>query len=159
MADDQKLLRDEALRFSNALVRTRPMLEAFAKLLAEKATSPDEVIGKVNAFIQNKSQNGVDDYKTDYDHVLEVQQTLQTYTLLYWNGFYTTKLGKMGQKETTDGPTFVIAATLDAEAPVHIGLARTQIIEPTFASLVLSWEKSAVQNNAGRLIFNLVPDS
>jgi|GEM_PF-6023217 len=155
---NDKVQQDEAQRFSIALLRTPGMLSAYAKVLAQPADTPDDKSAAANKFIQNKSENGVDNYNTTLAYVLQAQQTMQTYMLIYWSGFYKTQIGAQGSKDTTEGESFVIAATLDSEAPVHIGVGRNQIISPTFANLILKWEKSSVQVSSAELVFNLVPD-
>ena len=147
----------EAQKFNTDLLTNKGMLISFASLLAKKYTSPDVLIAAANGFIQNKSQNGLADYDTDYDAVLTSQQVMQVYTLMYWNGFYKTTLIDPETQEKTKGPTLVIAATLDPEKPYHVGLGRSEIIDPSFKALTLQWEKTEVQNNSGKLIFNLVP--
>jgi hypothetical protein len=156
-SDDTK--RDEAIKFNTAMLENKAMLVAFARLLAKPYNTPDEMKKAVDDFITDKSKNGVASFATDYDTVLKVQQTMQVYDLIYWNGFYkTTIVGDKGAKDEK-GPELVIAATLDPAAPYHVGLGRTQIIDPTFKALTLSWDEKdgGVQDTSGKLIFNLVP--
>ncbi|WP_299921674.1 hypothetical protein [uncultured Pelagimonas sp.] len=147
----------EALKFNTDLLTNKGMLISFATLLAKKYPTPDAMITAANGFIQTKSQNGMADYATDYDAVLASQQVMQVYTLMYWNGFYKTTLIDPKTQAKSTGPTLVIAATLDPDKPYHIGLGRSEIIDPSFKALTLQWDKSGVQNSAGKLIFNLIP--
>ncbi|MGH1417070.1 MAG: hypothetical protein ACRBB0_26540 [Pelagimonas sp.] len=147
----------EAEKFNTEMLTNKGMLISFATLLAKKYATPDALISAANGFIKSKSQNGVADYATDYDAVLTSQQVMQVYTLMYWNGFFKTTLIDPDTQKKTKGPTLVIAATLDPQKPYHIGFGRSEVIDPTFKALTLDWEKTAVQNNSGRLIFNLVP--
>lgn len=149
--------QSEANRFNTDLLTNKGMLLSFAALMAKPYAAPDDLISAANGFIQNKTQNGISDYATDYDAVLTSQQIMQVYTLMYWNGFYKTTLIDPKTQDKTKGPTLVIAATLDPDKPYHVGLGRTEIIDPSFKALTLEWSKSAVQDNSGKLIFNLIP--
>lgn len=148
--------RSEAIKFSNALIRNRTVLLAYAAVLADMSGTLADQTARINDFIQQKAKNGLADYQTDYETVLAVQQALQIYQLLYWNGFYDTKIIASDGSET-DGPEFVIAATLDVDSPVHVSIGRDQVIAPEFKGLILEWKTSAVYDGEGKLVFNLVP--
>lgn len=157
---DDKLKQDEAQKFSIALLENQAMLVKYLKVLAQPADNPDQKIEAANTFIQNKSENGVADYQTDLAYVLQAQQTMPTYMLIYWSGFYKTTIGKIDSEETWDGESFVIAATLNPDDPIHLGVGRTNIISPTFNSLILRWDKiDGIQATSAELVFNLVPDT
>ena len=65
--------RSEAEKFNKAMLTNTAMLVAFARLLARKYDTPDELIAAADAFITDQSRNGV----ADFAMVLKVQQTMQ----------------------------------------------------------------------------------